>query len=74
MDALHAALSQGLLTVRCNAFAIVNACAGVPVKDVSHYDAYDVAFREVFQGIETPEVLAELLASTEPAGAVGYGA
>jgi uncharacterized protein with von Willebrand factor type A (vWA) domain len=33
------------------------------VKDVSYYDAYDVAFREAFQGIETPEeILAALLA------------
>jgi uncharacterized protein len=33
------------------------------VKDVSYYDAYDLAFREAFQGIETPgEILAELLA------------
>jgi uncharacterized protein with von Willebrand factor type A (vWA) domain len=33
------------------------------VKDVSYYDAYDLAFREAFQGIETPaEILEELLA------------
>ena len=33
------------------------------VKDVSYYDAYDLAFREAFQGIETPVgILEELLA------------
>src|SRR2546425_1840266 len=33
------------------------------VKDVSYYDAYDLAFKEAFQGITTPEaVLDEILA------------
>ena len=33
------------------------------VKDVSYYDAYDIAFREAFQGITTPEeILEEILA------------
>lgn len=33
------------------------------VKDVSYYDAYDLAFNEAFQGITTPEeILAEILA------------
>lgn len=33
------------------------------VKDVSYYDAYDLAFQEVFRGIETPaEILEDVLA------------
>src|SRR4030095_10640689 len=33
------------------------------VKDISYYDAYDLAFRETFRGITTPvEILEEILA------------
>src|SRR5215467_2841301 len=33
------------------------------VKDVSYYDAYDLAFKEAFQGITTPEeILDEIVA------------
>jgi uncharacterized protein with von Willebrand factor type A (vWA) domain len=31
------------------------------VKDVSYYDAYDLAFREAFQGLETPVEICEAL-------------
>jgi uncharacterized protein len=55
------ALSQGLADSSLQRFYTL--ARALLVKDVSHYDAYDVAFREVFQGIETPaEILAELLA------------
>jgi uncharacterized protein with von Willebrand factor type A (vWA) domain len=55
------ALSQGLADSSLQRFYTL--ARALLVKDISYYDAYDVAFREAFQGIETPaEILEELLA------------
>jgi hypothetical protein len=55
------ALSQGLAQSSLQRFYTL--ARALLVKDVSYYDAYDIAFREAFQGIETPmEILEELLA------------
>jgi uncharacterized protein with von Willebrand factor type A (vWA) domain len=55
------ALSQGLADSSLQRFYTL--ARALLVKDVSYYDAYDLAFREAFQGIETPaEILEELLA------------
>jgi hypothetical protein len=55
------ALSQGLAQSSLQRFYTL--ARALLVKDISYYDAYDVAFREAFQGIETPvELLEELLA------------
>jgi uncharacterized protein with von Willebrand factor type A (vWA) domain len=55
------ALSQGLADSSLQRFYTL--ARALLVKDVSYYDAYDLAFREAFQGIETPaEIVEELLA------------
>jgi uncharacterized protein with von Willebrand factor type A (vWA) domain len=55
------ALSEGLIAPSLARFYTL--ARALLVKDVSYYDAYDLAFQEVFRGIETPEeILQELLA------------
>ena len=58
---LMQALSQGLIAPSLARFYTL--ARALLVKDVSYYDAYDLAFQEVFRGIETPEeILEEILA------------
>jgi uncharacterized protein with von Willebrand factor type A (vWA) domain len=58
---LMQALSQGLIAPSLERFYTL--ARALLVKDVSYYDAYDLAFQEVFRGIATPaELLEELLA------------
>jgi uncharacterized protein with von Willebrand factor type A (vWA) domain len=58
---LMQALSQGFAHASLQRFYTL--ARALLVKDVSYYDAYDLAFQEVFQGLETPvEILEELLA------------
>jgi uncharacterized protein len=57
---LTQAMSQGFAYSSLQRFYLL--ARALLVKDVSYYDAYDLAFREAFQGIETPaEILEELL-------------
>jgi hypothetical protein len=55
------ALSQGLIAP--SLARLYPLARALLVKDVSYYDAYDLAFQEVFRGIETPaEIVAGVLA------------
>lgn len=55
------ALSQGFAHASLGSFYTL--ARALLVKDVSYYDAYDNAFKEVFQGVETPaEIVEEILA------------
>lgn len=55
------ALNQGLASASLQRFYTL--ARSLLVKDVSYYDAYDLAFQEVFRDIDTPEeILAEVLA------------
>ena len=57
---LMRALSQGYAHTSLQRFYTL--ARAILVKDVGYYDAYDLAFQEVFRGIETPEeILAEVL-------------
>ncbi len=57
---LMEALRQGLARASLQRFYTL--ARSLLVKDVGHYDAYDLAFQEVFRGIETSEdILAEVL-------------
>jgi uncharacterized protein with von Willebrand factor type A (vWA) domain len=58
---LMQALSQGFAYSSLQRFYPL--ARALLVKDVRFYDAYDLAFREVFQGIETPAELLEGLLS-----------
>lgn len=59
--ALMQALSQGWAQTSLHRFYIL--ARALLVKDVGYYDAYDLAFKETFQGIETPaEIVEEILA------------
>ena len=58
---LMQALNQGLAAASLQRFYIL--ARSLLVKDVSYYDAYDLAFQEAFRDIETPEeILEEVLA------------
>ncbi|GIX49614.1 MAG: hypothetical protein KatS3mg131_3825 [Candidatus Tectimicrobiota bacterium] len=56
---LMQALQQGLAQASLARFYTL--ARAILVKDVGYYDAYDLAFRETFQGIETPAPLLEAL-------------
>jgi uncharacterized protein with von Willebrand factor type A (vWA) domain len=59
--ALMQALSLGFAHASLERFYTL--ARALLVKDVSHYDAYDLAFQEAFRGITTPEeILDEILA------------
>lgn len=59
--ALMQALSQGWAHASLPRFYIL--ARALLVKDIGYYDAYDLAFKEAFQGIETPaEIIEEILA------------
>jgi uncharacterized protein with von Willebrand factor type A (vWA) domain len=59
--ALMQALSQGWAHASLPRFYVL--ARALLVKDVAHYDAYDLAFQETFQGIATPlEIVEEILA------------
>jgi uncharacterized protein with von Willebrand factor type A (vWA) domain len=58
--ALMRALSEGYAHASLERFYIL--ARALLVKDVGFYDAYDLAFKETFQGIETPaEIVDEIL-------------
>ena len=58
---LMQALGQGFADSSLESFYTL--ARALLVKDVGYYDAYDLAFKEAFQGIETPiEILDEILA------------
>ena len=58
---LMQALSRGFAQSSLQGFYYL--ARALLVKDVGYYDAYDIAFKEAFQGIETPvEILDEILA------------
>jgi uncharacterized protein with von Willebrand factor type A (vWA) domain len=57
---LMQALSQGLAHTSLERFYTL--ARALLVKDVSYYDAYDLAFQEAFRSIETPvEIVEEIL-------------
>jgi len=58
---LMEALNQGFAYASLQRFYTL--ARSLLVKDVGYYDAYDLAFQEVFRGVETPEdILTEVLA------------
>jgi uncharacterized protein with von Willebrand factor type A (vWA) domain len=58
--ALMRALSEGYAHASLERFYVL--ARALLVKDVGFYDAYDLAFKETFQGIETPaEIVDEIL-------------
>lgn len=58
--ALMRALSEGYAHASLDRFYVL--ARALLVKDVGFYDAYDLAFKETFQGIETPaEIVDEIL-------------
>ncbi len=58
--ALMRALNEGFAYASLDRFYIL--ARALLVKDVGFYDAYDLAFKETFQGIETPaEIVDEIL-------------
>ncbi|ETW93710.1 MAG: hypothetical protein ETSY1_38030, partial [Candidatus Entotheonella factor] len=58
--ALMRALSEGFAHASLERFYVL--ARALLVKDVGFYDAYDLAFKETFQGIETPaEIVDEIL-------------
>ncbi len=58
--ALMRALSEGFAHASLDRFYVL--ARALLVKDVGFYDAYDLAFKETFQGIETPaEIVDEIL-------------
>jgi hypothetical protein len=67
---LMQALSQGFAYASLERFYIL--ARALLVKDVSDYDAYDLAFQEAFQGIDTPAAIVdEILAWLQHPPALG---
>ncbi len=65
------ALNEGFAYASLERFYVL--ARALLVKDVGFYDAYDVAFKETFQGIETPaDIVDEILNwLQDPKGAGG---